>query len=40
MDESPIVEGGNGAIWRVIVRPAPDTMTEITIVAQPVVTAS
>ncbi|MCP9974353.1 hypothetical protein [Streptomyces somaliensis] len=29
------VEGGDGTVWSLIVRPAPDTMTELTITVQP-----
>lgn len=31
-----VIEGGDGALWRAIVRPAPDTMTEIGIVVEEV----
>ncbi|MGN9785998.1 hypothetical protein ACTMTF_31540 [Nonomuraea sp. ZG12] len=33
---SPVVEGGDGTTWRAIIRPAPDTMTEIDIAAEAV----
>jgi hypothetical protein len=29
-----VVEGGDGAIWRAVVRPAPDTMTEIEVLVE------
>jgi hypothetical protein len=28
------LEGGDGAIWRAVVRPAPDTMTEIEVLVE------
>ncbi|WP_157610308.1 hypothetical protein [Spirillospora albida] len=31
-----VIEGGDGAIWRAIVRPAPDTMTEIEVLVEAV----
>ncbi|MBO2461450.1 hypothetical protein [Actinomadura violacea] len=31
-----VIEGGDGAIWRAVVRPAPDTMTEIEVLVEAV----
>lgn len=36
---APVVEGGDGRIWRAIIRPATDTMTEIDVFAEAVHTS-